>query len=223
MSRELSGSQKTTSMCGFYFDGTRCTGCKTCEVACIDYHGLAHGVSLRHVYEYTGGAWMWDGASWRQDVFSYNLSIACNHCDDPACVRVCPSAAMHSTPDGLVVGDETRCIGCGYCALACPYNAPALDREAGVMRKCDGCRERLDAEPSAKPICVEACPSRALDFGPIEELRERYGDVCEVAPLPERRFTKPNLVIRPHHSARPSNDSAGCLANPREVYRCRKA
>ncbi|WP_410014717.1 DMSO/selenate family reductase complex B subunit [Sodalis sp. C49] len=201
---------------GFYIDSSRCTGCKTCEMACKDYKNLAPDVSFRRIYEYAGGTWRQEAdGSWQQNVFSYYLSIACNHCEDPACVKVCPSGAMHKRDDGLVVVNEDVCIGCRYCAMACPYGAPQYNEAKGHMTKCDGCQERLAV--GLKPVCVESCPLRALDFGPIEDLRRQHGTLAQLAPLPQARYTKPCIVLKPNANSRPCDDTTGYLANPREV------
>jgi anaerobic dimethyl sulfoxide reductase subunit B (iron-sulfur subunit) len=128
---------------GFYIDSARCTGCKTCELACKDYKNLTPDVSFRRIYEYAGGDWQEDNGVWHQNVFAYYLSIACNHCEDPACTKVCPSGAMHKREDGFVVVDEDICIGCRYCHMACPYGAPQFNAEKGHMTKCDGCYSRV--------------------------------------------------------------------------------
>ncbi|HHU7423255.1 TPA: dimethylsulfoxide reductase iron-sulfur subunit DmsB, partial [Escherichia coli] len=181
-----------TTQYGFFIDSSRCTGCKTCELACKDYKDLTPEVSFRRIYEYAGGDWQEDNGVWHQNVFAYYLSISCNHCEDPACTKVCPSGAMHKREDGFVVVDEDVCIGCRYCHMACPYGAPQYNETKGHMTKCDGCYDRV-AE-GKKPICVESCPLRALDFGPIDELRKKHGDLAAVAPLPRAHFTKPNIV-----------------------------
>lgn len=201
---------------GFYFDSDRCTGCKTCELSCKDYKDLSAEVNFRRIYEYSGGNWtpQPDGC-WSQNVFTYYLSISCNHCEDPACVKVCPTGAMHKNEDGFVIVNEEICIGCRYCSMACPYHAPQFDTVKGHMTKCDGCYSRVKSEQ--KPICVEACPLRALDFAPIDELRAKYGHEASIAPLPSASYTKPNLVIKPNKNAKPSGDQSGFLANPREV------
>ena len=129
---------------GFYIDSAKCTGCKTCQLACKDYKDLQVDVSFRRVYEYTGGSWQADGNAWNNSVFAYYLSIACNHCADPACTKVCPSGAMHKrAEDGLVAVNEDVCIGCKSCAMACPYGAPQYDPRKGHMTKCNGCNERV--------------------------------------------------------------------------------
>lgn len=113
---------------GFYFNGSRCIGCRTCVFACKDLNDLNTDFTFRHVYEYEGGTWMQDGDAWMPDMFSYHVSQACNHCDDPACIEVCPTGAMHKDEEtGLVVVDADVCIGCGYCHMACPYNSPQVD------------------------------------------------------------------------------------------------
>lgn len=201
---------------GFYFDSERCTGCKTCELACKDYKDLGTDVNFRRIYEYAGGNWVQgnDGC-WNQDVFAYYMSISCNHCDDPACVKVCPTGAMHKNADGFVMVNEDTCIGCRYCSMACPYDAPQYSASKGHMTKCDGCYSRV--KEGQKPICVESCPLRALDFAPIKELRAKYGEQASIAPLPSADLTKPNLVVKANKHARPSGDITGFLANPREV------
>ncbi|HII3770356.1 TPA: DMSO/selenate family reductase complex B subunit [Pasteurella multocida] len=201
---------------GFYFDSDRCTGCKTCELACKDYKDLDTNVNFRRIYEYAGGDWQQQAnGCWQHNVFGYYLSISCNHCDNPACVSVCPTGAMHKTEDGFVIVNEAICIGCRYCHMACPYDAPQYDAMKGHMTKCDGCHSRI--LEGKKPICVDACPLRALDFAPIDELRKTYGDLAAIAPLPSPEHTAPNLVIKTNKNARPTGDTTGFLANPREV------
>lgn len=119
---------------------------------------------------------------------------------------------MHKREDGFVVVDEDVCIGCRYCHMACPYGAPQYNAEKGHMTKCDGCYSRV-AE-GKQPICVESCPLRALEFGPIDELRQKHGTLAAVAPLPRAHFTKPNIVIKPNANSRPTGDTTGYLANP---------
>jgi DMSO reductase iron-sulfur subunit len=148
------------------------------------------------VYEVSGGGWHSEGGAWHHDAFAYNLAIACNHCDRPICVEVCPTQAMYQRADGLVLMDEQRCLGCHYCEWACPYGAPQYQRETGVMSKCTGCADEL---PLGKaPACVAACGLRALDFGPegvARQIRRRRRRRCWsparpnswLLPIPRRR------------------------------------
>lgn len=200
----------------FHFDGTRCTGCKTCEMACKDFKDLSVGTAFRKVYEVTLGTTERDANGCiTSSCVSYPLSMSCNHCDDPACTKVCPTTAMHKDPEtGLVSVDVDKCIGCGCCHMACPYNAPKVDREKGHSVKCDGCAERVAA--GEKPVCVEACPARALDFGTIEEMA-KLGERGNIAPLPEPTYTKPNLYIKASADALPAGDENGKVVNPLEV------
>ncbi|CNI37461.1 dimethylsulfoxide reductase subunit B [Yersinia frederiksenii] len=201
---------------GFFVDSTKCTGCKTCQISCKDEKNLELGPKLRRVYEYGGGNWTQQGNLWVQNVFNYYLSIACNHCSSPTCVTGCPTGAMHKREeDGLVVVNQDLCVGCRYCEMRCPYGAPQFDAKKKLMTKCDGCYQRV-AE-GHKPVCVESCPQRALDFDDITLLREKYGEENAIAPLPLAHLTQPNLVIRGHRDARPSGDTSGSIQNPAEV------
>lgn len=200
----------------FYFDNARCTGCKTCELACKDGYDLRPEISYRKVYEYGGGSWDVDDKGFDiPNIFSYYVSMSCNHCDNPACTSVCPTKAMHKDPDtGLVSVDAKRCIGCGYCHMACPYNAPKVDRELGHSVKCDGCMDRVKA--GEMPLCVQSCPQRALQFGPVEEMGTK-AERGNIAPLPDSSYTHPNIYIKASAHARPSGDTEGKVVNIREV------
>ena len=179
---------------GFYFNGRRCTGCKTCVLACKDLHDLPSSIAFRQVYEYGGGSWSQDGGLWKNDAFTYYVSVSCNHCDSPACMAKCPQGAISKDPDtGIVNNDPEKCIGCGTCAITCPYNAPKVDEEKKKAVRCDMCADRV--ADGKQPICVEACPLRALDFGPVAELRARYGRAADMPPLPDSSITAPNLVL----------------------------
>ena len=194
---------------GFFIDLTRCAGCRTCSVACADLNNTPVGLNLRRVIEFEGGTWKkGHDATWHQDVFAYYVSIGCNECADPACVKVCPTKAhTKRTEDGLVVIDQENCIGCGMCANACPYGVPQLDTKRRKMLKCDGCVARTSR--GMMPVCVESCPERALEFGDIEELRRKHGLVDAVAPLPAASLTKPSIVIKPCRTAKPAGFEGG--------------
>ena len=201
---------------GFHFDGKRCTGCKTCVLACKDNKDLSTEIAFRTVYEYGGGTWNQKDGLWSNDAFSYYVSVACNHCDSPVCMANCPQGAISKDPDtGVVSSDPEKCIGCGTCMQSCPYHAPRVDEEKKKSVKCDMCIDRVNE--GMQPICVEACPLRALDFGEIGELRQKYGETAAIAPLPDASETKPNLVITEPVNAKPVGDTAGSVLNEREI------
>ncbi len=174
---------------GFYFDATNCIGCHTCQVACKDVNRLEVGQNFRNVTSWvTGSGW---------DVHSYHIAMACNHCDDPACAKVCPTGAMHKDPEtGLVLHDDGSCIGCRSCVMACPYGQPVLIEDLAVVHKCDACAGlRLKGE---QPSCVASCPQRVLEFGDIDELRAAHQGanlVSDCVVIPDSSITKPNLLM----------------------------
>lgn len=183
-------------------------------MACADKHDLPVGIQWRRIVEYAGGSWQTDGDTAVPNVFTYYTSIACNHCEDPICVQVCPTTAMHINDDGTVNVDQDKCVGCRYCEWVCPYSAPQYNPEIGKMSKCDLCADyRSEGQ---NPACVDACPSRALDWGPIDELRAQHGAQSGIAPLPDPSITKPNLVITPHKHAQRWDQGTGEIANQSE-------
>ncbi len=200
----------------FYFDSSSCSGCKACQVACKDKHGLETGILWRRVYEVAGGDWLKAGKAWSPHVFAYNLSISCNHCEKPICLEVCPAGAYSKREDGIVLLDTERCLGCHYCEWACPYGAPQYDPISGHMTKCDFCFDLIDA--GQPPACVAACPMRALDYGDQAELETRYGRARTIYPLPETELTRPALVITPHKDARETGGNLAGIANREEVH-----
>lgn len=198
---------------GFYIDTTRCTGCKTCMVACKDRSDLEVGINWRRVYEYGGGTYTENSdGSLEHSVFAYFASISCNHCSEPACTKACPTGAMHKrASDGFVHVDQSICIGCESCSRACPYDAPQIDASRKVMTKCDGCFDRV--KEGLLPSCVDSCPMRAMDFGLIDELRAKYGDNADILPLPSSNITSPNLVVKTNRL----EQSGGTILNPNEL------
>lgn len=199
----------------FYFDAGKCTGCKTCQVACKETYQLPVNNLYRKVYNYVGGSWSVDEATNTfspNGMFSYFVSASCNHCEAPACVDSCPVGAMQKDPEtGIVWVDQAVCIGCKTCVSVCPYGAPTFRDDLGVSSKCDMCKDEVDA--GGKPLCVTACPMRALDWGPVEEMVEKYGEGnIEIEPLP-KNTTGATTIVHPHRDAQPSGEGTGYVAN----------
>ncbi|MCL7971629.1 MAG: 4Fe-4S binding protein, partial [marine benthic group bacterium] len=139
----------------FVFDPDRCTGCQACELACSIENDLGPTRTWREVITFNSDA--------IPGISRFHLSLACNHCAEPACMHSCPALAYSSDPaTGAVLIEADKCIGCRYCSWACPYGAPRYEPERGVMGKCTFCQHRL--EDGLKPACATLCPTGALDF-----------------------------------------------------------
>lgn len=176
---------------GFMIDLSLCTGCATCQVACKDLHDSPIRVNFRRVSTYETGTFPKPGV--------YHFSIACNHCEKPACVANCPTEAMHFGDDGTVQHDDDLCIGCKTCVESCPYGAPQFDASLNIVQKCDSCAARR--EEGQNPVCVDACRNRCLQFGDIDELRAAAGTdseklVSDIAILPDSSEATPSLLIK---------------------------
>ncbi len=184
----------------FYFDQTRCTGCFTCTVACKDWHDVPAGpASWRRVSTIEKGRY--------PDLFVAFLSQGCYHCAEPACVEACPANAISKREsDGVVVVNSEECLGaekCGrICLEVCPYDAPQFGLEDDArMQKCDFCLDRWDE--NKPPICVAACPNRALDAGPLEEMQEKYGNETSAVGFICDDKLRPSIVFNPKPETSP--------------------
>ncbi|GIX47145.1 MAG: 4Fe-4S ferredoxin [Candidatus Tectimicrobiota bacterium] len=175
---------------GMVIDLRRCVGCQTCTVACKLEHNLPPQTFWRYVIDAELGAY--------PEVERRFLPMQCMHCGEPPCVPVCPTGASQKRPDGIVWVDDTVCVGCGYCVVACPYRARHLVLEErwyfgqptppeqarrqparlGVCTKCTFCMQRLDAappgavpgrDPAATPVCATSCIANAIHFGDLDD------------------------------------------------------
>jgi len=199
----------------FLFDSSFCTGCKACQVACKDKNQLPAGILWRRVYEVSAGTWQKNDGAWTTDVYAYNISMACNHCEYPICAGVCPTNAYIILPNGIVHLDTERCTGCGYCSWACPYGAPQFDLQTGTMTKCDFCEDYL--EQGKPPACVAACPMRSLEFAELPGLESQPGYTQEIPPLPDPASRNPRFFIKPHSAVEQANQGYPQIANREEV------
>jgi anaerobic dimethyl sulfoxide reductase subunit B len=181
---------------GIYINEKRCMGCFACVVACKDWHDVPAGpASWIRIKTIEKGRY--------PELFVAFLPVLCYHCADPACQTVCPAEAISKLPeDGIVVVDQSSCLGrdqCGLCLEACPYQAPQFGGETDPrMQKCDLCQDRL-AE-GQKPICVLSCPMEAIEIAPLEDLRARHGDIREAEGFAYSEELSPSVIFNPKKS-----------------------
>lgn len=142
-------------------DLDRCTGCKSCEVACKQENDVVLGSAWNKVV--TVGP-----SGDYPNIEMYFLPTLCQQCEDPECVKVCPTgASFKRKEDGVVLVDREKCIGCRYCMMACPYGVRSFNEEKKVVEKCTLC-DHLQAI-GEKPACVKNCPSKARFFGDLDD------------------------------------------------------
>ncbi|MGH2936354.1 MAG: 4Fe-4S dicluster domain-containing protein [Gaiellaceae bacterium] len=177
---------------GFFTDTSVCIGCKACEVACKEWNLIPEdgqewtGESYDNTSELNANTWRHVAFVEQQDGDSLRWlmeSDVCKHCTHAACLDVCPTGALFRTEFGTVVVQQDVCNGCGYCVPACPFGVldkrhlapapdlPAFAKEDGRVWKCTLCYDRLKG--GHEPACAKACPTKSIQFGPLDELRER--------------------------------------------------
>ena len=182
---EIGPNPNRTKQHAFHFTADNCIGCHACEAACSEKNDLPPHLSFRSVGYVEGGSF--------PNFTRMNISMACNHCDNPVCLKGCPTRAYTKHPEyGAVIQDPDICFGCGYCTWVCPYNAPQLDPVNGQVEKCNMCVDRL--EVGLKPACVSACLGNALNFGVTENTPENREQIDTRIPgFPDPSITMPNI------------------------------
>ncbi len=165
---------------GLVIDLDICVGCHACVTACKGWNTENYGVPLSDMDAYGAEP----SGTFLNRVHAFEVQPAtgpaqtihfpksCLHCEDAPCVTVCPTGASYKrAEDGIVLVNESACIGCGLCAWACPYGARELDQAAGVMKKCTLCVDRIYNENLPEvdrvPACVRTCPAGARHFGDL--------------------------------------------------------
>lgn len=222
--------RSTEKSLGLVIDLDICVGCHACVISCKEWNTGGYGAPLSdqdaygeepsgtflnriHTYEAKK-----DGAP--AQVVHFPRS--CLHCKDAPCVTVCPTGASYKRgDDGIVLVNESACIGCGLCAWACPYGAREMDRAAGVMKKCTLCVDRIYNENIPRedrvPSCVRTCPAGARHFG---DLSDPGSDVSKLAAgrggidlMPEQQTSPVNKYLppRPKADVEPGADVLGPL------------
>jgi formate dehydrogenase iron-sulfur subunit len=166
---------------GFFTDTSVCIGCKACEVACKEWNAVPEdGLELTGMsYDNTGSL---SASTWRHVAFVEQISRpgearwlmssdVCKHCTEAGCLDVCPTGALMRTEFGTVVVQDDVCNGCGYCVSACPFGVIGRRETDGGAHKCTLCYDRIG--DGLTPACAKACPTESIQFGPLDELRER--------------------------------------------------
>jgi len=145
---------------GFSFNANKCTGCNACQIACIIENQLDFSEQWRQVVTFNN--------QHHPGLPVFHISLACNHCADPPCMKYCPALAYSKDPvSGIVRLDEKKCLGCHYCSWVCPYDAPRYRQDSGIMTKCTLCDNRLSE--NLDPACVTLCPTDALNLKKFEK------------------------------------------------------
>ena len=146
-------------------DLNRCVSCLACSVSCKIVNNIAPGAFWNKVLR-IGPNPTPGGSGHFPDVEMYYLPVTCQHCADPECVKVCPTGASHKLEDGTVQVDKSKCIGCQFCAMACPYGVRYLNEEERVVEKCTLCGQLTAA--GELPKCVAACCGSARFYGDLD-------------------------------------------------------
>ncbi len=183
---------KVDKTLGLVIDLDTCVGCQACVTACKGWNDQGYGVPLSDQQPYGANP----SGTFLNRVHSYQVTVpdappqvvnfprSCLHCADAPCVTVCPTGASYKrTEDGIVLVNEDACISCGLCAWACPYGARELDANAGVMKKCTLCVDRIYndhlPEEDRVPACVRTCPTGARHFGDLSDPESAVSQLVE--------------------------------------------
>jgi sulfite dehydrogenase (quinone) subunit SoeB len=191
---------------GLVIDLDTCVGCHACAVNCKEWNASGHSAPLTDLDPYGAGA---EGV-WFNRVHAYEVADgansrtvhfprSCLHCEEPACVAVCPTGASYKrAEDGIVLVNPDTCIGCKLCSWACPYGAREFDEDAGVMKKCTLCIDRIyndNLAPADRvPACVSTCPAKARHFG---DLGDPNSDVSQLVAARGGVELMPELGYKP--------------------------
>jgi formate dehydrogenase iron-sulfur subunit len=167
---------------GFFTDTSVCIGCKACEVACKEWNGVPDdgfnllGMSFDNTGELSANSWrhvafIEQTVPASGDMRWLMASDVCKHCTHAACLDVCPTGSLFRTEFGTVVVQDDICNGCGYCIPACPYGVIDQRKDDGRAFKCTLCYDRIG--DGLTPACAQACPTESIQFGDLDELRQR--------------------------------------------------
>ena len=211
---------------GLVIDLDTCVGCQACVVHCKEWNTGGYPAPLTDQDPYGAearGAWLNRVHGYEvgqgKDSRTVHFPKSCLHCENAACVTVCPTGASYKrAEDGIVLVDEELCIGCGLCAWACPYGARELDADQGVMKKCTLCIDRIYNENLEEidrlPACVRTCPAGARHFGDLADLDSAVSRLVAERGgydlMPEMGYRPTNKYLPP----RPRKTTRGYLGAP---------
>jgi len=211
-------------------DTTKCIGCKACQVACMEWNDVRDEIGFNHgVYDnpmdLTENSWTVMRFSEYEnqggDLEWLIRKDGCMHCEDPGCLKACPSpGAIVQYTNGVVDFHQENCIGCGYCITGCPFDVPRISKKDNKVYKCTLCSDRVAV--GQEPACVKTCPTGAIVFGTKEDMIKHADD--RIVDLKERGFDNAGLydpagvggthvMYVLHHADRPGLYS-GLPANP---------
>ena len=154
---------------GMAIDTNRCTGCNMCSMSCRVDHNLPNDVLYSKAVTDGSEYFRVPTGTYPNDLTMTFYTMACQHCDNPSCVEVCPTGAAHIGTDGIVQVDQGRCIGCKYCMAACPYQVRVRNVETGAVDKCRFCTVSAEETGTKMCSCVEACLTGARMFGDLDD------------------------------------------------------
>lgn len=178
----------------FAIDTRKCIGCDACVAACKAERNTPLGVFNTWVEKHESG--VANTATKETDVKLLHLPKLCNHCESPACVKVCPvHATYRDEKDGLVLQRDDRCIGCRLCEQSCPYGVRYIDPMSNVMNKCTWCEHRT--RNGLKPACVDVCPTDARTFGDLADQNDPIAEFLDknaLGVLKQEEGTRPRVM-----------------------------
>ncbi|MCC8403378.1 formate dehydrogenase subunit beta [Paraburkholderia sp. MMS20-SJTN17] len=202
-------------------DVSKCIGCKACQTACMEWNDLRDEIGVNvGVYDnppdLTEHSWtVMRFAEYENSAGDIEWLIrkdGCMHCEDPGCLKACPSpGAIVQYTNGIVDFHQENCIGCGFCIAGCPFNIPRMSRQDRRVYKCTLCSDRVAV--GQEPACVKTCPTGAIMFGTKEDMKQQAED--RIVDLKERGFQNAGLynpekvggthvMYVLHHADRPS-------------------
>ena len=197
-------------------DLNQCVGCLACSVACKVVNNVPVGNFWNKVLR-VGPNPKEGGSGQFPDVEMYFLPMQCQHCENPECVKVCPTGASHKLEDGTVQIDKEKCIGCQFCAMACPYGVRYLNEEERVVEKCTLCEQKI--AQGELPQCVTQCGGRARFFGDLEQGIETFmGPAPMDVSLDENRRKVNSVVYEDNVASRVSLKDAVKPWEDSDVY-----